>query len=89
MPFFSCSHHVSVRQETRAAVSSLRTCKDKVRPDAADRTEMTQHPERQLSTMSAAWASGRAASSCVARRGRCVYSGECPCWKHGHGAPED
>ena len=45
-----------MRQETRAAVSSLRTCKDKVRPDAADRTEMTQHPERQLSTMSAAWA---------------------------------
>lgn len=45
MPFFSSSHHVSMRQETRAAVSSLRTCKDKVMPDAADRTEMTQHPE--------------------------------------------
>ena len=66
MPFFSCSHHISVRQEARAAMSSLSMCKDKSRPDAADRTEAPQHLEGPLATVSTAWASDRAASACVA-----------------------
>lgn len=45
MPFLSYSHHVSVRQEARAAMSSLSTCKDKSRSDAADRREVPQHLE--------------------------------------------
>ena len=56
-----------MRQEALAAMSSLSTCKDKSRPDAADRTEVPQHLEGPLAIVSTAWASDSAASAYVAR----------------------
>ena len=86
MPFLSYSHHVSVRQEARAAMSSLSTCKDKSRSDAADRREVPQHLEG---------AAGRCEHSlgcfilCGVVRALCLLRKTPSPWKHRHRALED